>query len=314
MRSRQYLSTVGRKWCQCGDCTPQRACARWNWSACCLTTSTGKASRLRFGRRSPRASGRAGCCWTMRCSRCWSSCTAKPRAGRKDGTASTCSSTTLADRTGNNLLRKFYGTCKRAGIADGKRNGSVDLHSLRVTFTTLSLEGGASPKAVQTILGHATLDMTMRVYAKATDRSMRDAINALPFATATAPDHVLTHRGYGAGFVTGFPQLSRTRIGQGGMTLQTAVYQRLTTEPGGTRTHDLRIKSPLLYQLSYELEIPMIQERIMYFELLNITIRDTRICTPTQIRCHFRNKSHPRSVAVAGCPTPQKRNHRTCRG
>jgi integrase len=86
----------------------------------------------------------------------------------------------------NNLLRKFYGTCKRAGIVDGKRNGSIDLHSLRVTFTTLSLEGGASPKAVQTILGHATLDMTMRVYAKATDRSMRDAINALPFATATA--------------------------------------------------------------------------------------------------------------------------------
>jgi hypothetical protein len=56
----------------------------------------------------------------------------------------------------------------------------------------LSLEGGASPKAVQTILGHATLDMTMRVYAKATDRSMRDAINALPFATATAPSHVLS--------------------------------------------------------------------------------------------------------------------------
>lgn len=92
----------------------------------------------------------------------------------------------------NNLLRKFYGTCKRAGIADGKRNGSVDLHSLRVTFTTLSLEGGASPKAVQTILGHATLDMTMRVYAKATDRSLREAVNALPFAKATAPAHVLT--------------------------------------------------------------------------------------------------------------------------
>jgi integrase len=91
----------------------------------------------------------------------------------------------------HNLLRKFYGTCKRAGIKDGKRNGAVDLHSLRVTFTTLSLEGGASPKAVQTILGHATLDMTMRVYAKATDRSMRDAVNALPFAKATAPDHVL---------------------------------------------------------------------------------------------------------------------------
>ncbi len=38
-----------------------------------------------------------------------------------------------------NLLRKFYGTCKRAGIMDGKRNGAVDIHSLRVTFATLSL-------------------------------------------------------------------------------------------------------------------------------------------------------------------------------
>ncbi len=85
----------------------------------------------------------------------------------------------------NNLLGKFYATCKRAGIADGKRGGSIDLHSLRATFATLSLEGGASPKTIQTILGHSTLDMTMRVYAKATDRSMQDAINALPFATAT---------------------------------------------------------------------------------------------------------------------------------
>jgi integrase len=92
----------------------------------------------------------------------------------------------------NGLLLMFYRTCKRAGIADGKRNGSVDLHSLRVTFTTLCLEGGASPKAVQAILGHSTLDMTMKVYAKATDRSLRDAVNALPFAKASNPDHVLS--------------------------------------------------------------------------------------------------------------------------
>jgi hypothetical protein len=141
----------------------------------------------------------------------------------------------------HNLMRKFYGTCKRAGITDGKRNGSVDLHSLRVTFTAPSLEGGAGPKAVPMILGHATLDMTMRVYAKATDRSMRDAVNALPFATARG---TICHR---------IPTVFRTRIGEGGMALQTTNYQTLTTEPGGTRTHDLRIKSPLLYQLSYEL-------------------------------------------------------------
>jgi integrase/recombinase XerD len=92
----------------------------------------------------------------------------------------------------NGLLPKFYRTCKRAGIADGKRGGSVDLHSLRVTLTTSSLEGGANPKAVQAMLGHSTLDMTMRVYAKSTDRSMRDATNALPFAKATAPGHVIS--------------------------------------------------------------------------------------------------------------------------
>lgn len=97
----------------------------------------------------------------------------------------------------NGLLLMFYRTCKRAGIIDGVRNGAIDLHSLRVTFTTLSLENGASPKAVQAILGHSTLDMTMRVYAKATDRAMRDAINALPFAKATAPTHVLSIAGKG---------------------------------------------------------------------------------------------------------------------
>ena len=65
----------------------------------------------------------------------------------------------------NDLLDRFYVVCKRAGINDALPGGSVDLHSL-VTFATLALDGGANPKAVQTILGHSTLDMTMRVYAR----------------------------------------------------------------------------------------------------------------------------------------------------
>jgi integrase len=83
----------------------------------------------------------------------------------------------------NNLLTRFYTVCKKAGIEDGKRGGSVDLHSLRVTFTTLALENGANPKAVQKILGHSTLAMTMGVYARGTDKSKREAINALPFVS-----------------------------------------------------------------------------------------------------------------------------------
>jgi integrase len=91
----------------------------------------------------------------------------------------------------NNLLTRFYAICKRAGIEGAHKGGSVDIHSLRVTFTTLALEGGASPKAVQAILGHSTLALTMGVYARATDRSKRDAVAALPFARMTAPAHTV---------------------------------------------------------------------------------------------------------------------------
>ncbi len=68
----------------------------------------------------------------------------------------------------------------------------MDIHSLRVTFTTLAIENGASPKAVQDILGHSTLAMTMAIYAKATERSKREAIDALPFASTSAPAHVIS--------------------------------------------------------------------------------------------------------------------------
>jgi hypothetical protein len=53
------------------------------------------------------------------------------------------------------------------------------------------LDGGARPKAVQEILGHSTLDLTMRLYARATERAKREAVSALPFATVTQPSHVI---------------------------------------------------------------------------------------------------------------------------
>ncbi len=92
----------------------------------------------------------------------------------------------------SNLLSRFYKACRKAGIDDAVPGGAVDIHSLRVTFTTLSLEHGANPKAVQAILGHSTLGMTMSVYAKATERSKREAIGALPFAKATNPGHIVS--------------------------------------------------------------------------------------------------------------------------
>jgi len=83
----------------------------------------------------------------------------------------------------NNLLRAFRVACKRAGIKDADINGAVDLHSVRVSFVTLAIENGGSPKAVQDIVGHSTLGLTMGIYAKARDGAKRDAVNGLPFAT-----------------------------------------------------------------------------------------------------------------------------------
>jgi integrase len=45
--------------------------------------------------------------------------------------------------------------------------------------------------AIQAILGHSTLAMTLAAYAKATERSKREAIGALPFAAVTPPQHLI---------------------------------------------------------------------------------------------------------------------------
>lgn len=100
--------------------------------------------------------------------------------------------TTAATPWGHNLLRAFYAVCRRAEIEDAHQCGAVDIHSLRVTFTTLAIEHGANPKDVQAILGHSTLALTMNVYSKATERGKRAAVGVLPFASATAPSHVVS--------------------------------------------------------------------------------------------------------------------------
>lgn len=92
----------------------------------------------------------------------------------------------------NNLLRQFYTYAQRAGIHDAVPGGSVDIHSLRGTAATLMLAGGGDPKSVQDILGHSTLDLTMRVYAKVTSAGKRNAIAAIPLGTVKTPDHILS--------------------------------------------------------------------------------------------------------------------------
>lgn len=93
----------------------------------------------------------------------------------------------------NNLLARFYACCKRANIEGAHSGGSVDIHSLRVSFTTISISNGANPGDVQAILGHKTMRMTMGIYNKATRRGKRRAIAALPFAKLSQPSgHIVS--------------------------------------------------------------------------------------------------------------------------
>jgi integrase len=90
--------------------------------------------------------------------------------------------------------------CQRAGIptqtfdADGQPLEHVDVHSLRRTFATELIVNGADPKSVQELLGHKTLAMTMKQYAKVRPQNKRQAVGKLSYGKGiSAPEHVLPY-------------------------------------------------------------------------------------------------------------------------
>jgi integrase len=103
---------------------------------------------------------------------------------------------------GGNLYREFMQTCKRAGIetetlaANRKIVEHVDIHSLRRTFATNLIENGTDPRTVQELLGHKTLAMTMKIYAKVRSQTKRQAIGRLSYgAGAQAPAGIIEFPG-----------------------------------------------------------------------------------------------------------------------
>jgi integrase len=95
------------------------------------------------------------------------------------------------------LYKVFMRCCRRAGIetrtydAAGNLVEHVDLHSLRRTFATNAIVNGADAKSVREILGHTTLEMTMKIHAKVKGATKRQVIGKLSYAgPATPPEHV----------------------------------------------------------------------------------------------------------------------------
>lgn len=64
----------------------------------------------------------------------------------------------------------LYKICEKAGIEP------FCMHALRHTFATRCIERGVNPKALQKILGHASLSTTMDTYVHVTDESLENAM------------------------------------------------------------------------------------------------------------------------------------------
>jgi integrase len=100
--------------------------------------------------------------------------------------------TTANTPLGVNLYREFMRACKLAGIetetvdARGNVVEILDLHSTRHTFATDLILNGADPKTVQTLMGHRTLDMTMKIYAKVFVQQKRAAIGKLSYGAGVS--------------------------------------------------------------------------------------------------------------------------------
>jgi integrase len=62
--------------------------------------------------------------------------------------------------------------------ADIDKTG-VHVDALRRTFATRLIEAGADPKTVQTLLGHSTLDLTLKLYTDAKSMDLKGALDKL---------------------------------------------------------------------------------------------------------------------------------------
>jgi integrase len=100
------------------------------------------------------------------------------------------------------LYHKFIECCEKARIqtktldSEGRVIEHVDLHSLRRTFATNLITSGADPESVRQLMGHKTLEMTMKIYTKIRSQTKRQALTKLTYGQgAVAPDYVVEYPG-----------------------------------------------------------------------------------------------------------------------
>ncbi len=143
------------------------------------------------------------------------------------------------------------------------RGRFADFHANRHTFITYLSRAGVSPKLTQTLARHSTIDLTMNVYNHTTNHERRAAIEQLTSAwecAGSARESQIDIPGQEkSSTVDEDPRVDDAGSSSQGFAVSEPGTQsrgptRLDrSEAAGTRTLDLRIKSPLLYRLSYSL-------------------------------------------------------------
>ena len=111
----------------------------------------------------------------------------------------------------------------------------IRFHDLRHTYASFLIDQGEHPKYIQTQMGHASINITMDVYG----HLMKTVNSEAPLKLQNA---IFEKNG---DFLETFQAEKTIKHSENNSKCLINLG-----EPRGDRTHDLRIKSPLLYQLS----------------------------------------------------------------
>jgi len=77
---------------------------------------------------------------------------------------------------------------RKRTISSGVRRGKADFHALRVTYTSLIIEAGASVREDMTAARHVTPGLTLGVYAKARNSRLQELAEKVVGAVLDAPE------------------------------------------------------------------------------------------------------------------------------
>ncbi|MBM4041215.1 MAG: site-specific integrase [Planctomycetes bacterium] len=143
---------------------------------------------------------------------------ARQRAARDAGETipSTLSPDEPLFRVPRALVKVLRRDLKFAGISTDKdaQGRRLDVHCLRVSFSTLLTKTGAAPRVAQAALRHSTINLTMNTYTDETLLPVAEALEALPVSLprllpAPVPQNLaqsLAVKTAASGFFVGSPQ------------------------------------------------------------------------------------------------------------